>query len=50
MLTDLLNKLADKMREGEEGIEYNPNNRQGITCKFKIFSRHIHNYTEYNQQ
>ncbi len=32
VLTNLLDKLADKMRGGEEGSEHSPNNRQGNTC------------------
>ncbi len=33
VLTDLLDKLADKTRKGDEGSEHSPNNRQGMTCR-----------------
>ncbi len=33
VLTDLLDKLADKKREGEEGSEHSRNIRQGKTCR-----------------
>ncbi len=33
VLTDLFDKLADKTREGEEGHEHSPNNRQGKTSR-----------------
>ncbi len=35
VLTDLLDKLEDKTREGMDGSEHSPNNRQGMTYEWQ---------------